>query len=129
MTAPGARRALAVSDHGNALMRWTPRARLCLADMPPEHLGPADAPDRFALLRRLGGGNMGVVYEAHDRATGSRIALKTLAHGDARFLTNLKREFRLVQSLIHPNLVRLGGLFQAPTRGSSRWSSSPGAAT
>ena len=112
MTATGALRTSAVGGDGNALMRWTPRAQLCLAGVAPEHLSPADAPDRFALLRRLGGGNMGVVYEADDRATGSRIALKTLAHGDARFLTNLKREFRLVQSVIHPNLVRLGGLFQ-----------------
>jgi tetratricopeptide (TPR) repeat protein len=80
--------------------------------MTPDHLGPADTPDRFAVLRRLGEGSMGVVYEAYDRATGSRIALKTLAHGESRFLADLKREFRLVQSVIHPNLVRLGGLFQ-----------------
>ncbi|TMQ11791.1 MAG: hypothetical protein E6J90_33650 [Deltaproteobacteria bacterium] len=80
---------------------------------PLGHVGPADAPDRFALVRRIGGGGMGVVYEAHDRATDSRIALKTLAHGESRFLANLKREFRLVQSVLHPNLVRLGGLFQS----------------
>jgi len=32
-------------------------ARLPLGRMPPDHLGPADAPDRFALLRRLGEGS------------------------------------------------------------------------
>ena len=85
--------------------------------MTPDHLGPADTPDRFALLRRLGEGSMGVVYEAYDRATDSRIALKTLAHGESRFLVDLKREFRLMQSVSHPNLVQLGGLFQ----GADRW--------
>lgn len=48
--------------------------RRALADRAPDHIGPAAAPERFALARRLGGGSMGVVYEAHDRATGSRIA-------------------------------------------------------
>jgi hypothetical protein len=80
--------------------------------MTPAHVGPTDAPDRFALIRRLGGGSMGVVYEALDRATGGRVALKTLVHGESRFLAHLKREFRLMQSVLHPNLVRLGGLFQ-----------------
>ncbi len=80
--------------------------------MMPDALGPPDAPDRFALVRRLGGGAMGIVFEAIDRATGDRIALKTLARGESRYLAELKREFRLVQSVLHPNLVRLGGLFQ-----------------
>src|SRR5580765_4369328 len=80
--------------------------------MTPAHVGPTDAPYRFALIRRLGGGSMGVVYEALDRATGGRVALKTLVHGESRFLAHLKREFRLMQSVLHPNLVRLGGLFQ-----------------
>lgn len=85
--------------------------------MDQDFIGPADAPDRFVLARRLGGGSMGVVYEAYDRTTGRRNALKTLAQDDPRFLTNLKREFRLVQSVLHPNLVRLHGLFQ----GTSTW--------
>jgi hypothetical protein len=96
----------------DGLIRHALLERRPLADMAPDHLGPAAAPDRFALARRLGGGSMGVVYEAHDRATGSRIALKTLAHGEPRFLAHLKREFRLVQSVLHPNLARLHGLFQ-----------------
>ena len=57
--------------------------------MTPAHVGPTDAPDRFALLRRLGGGSMGVVYEALDRATGGRVALKTLVYGESRFLAHL----------------------------------------
>jgi len=78
----------------------------------PDRIGPPGEPDRFALVRPLGGGSMGVVYEAHDRETDRRVALKTLARGEPRYLANLKREFRLVQSVHHPNLVRLHGLFQ-----------------
>jgi hypothetical protein len=80
--------------------------------MTSDHLGPADAPERFSLLRQLGRGSTGVVYEAHDQVTGHRVALKTLVRGEAQFLADLKREFRLVQSVHHPNLVRLDGLFQ-----------------
>jgi hypothetical protein len=32
-------------------------------------------------VRRLGGGSMGRVYEAHDRATGSRVALAAVGLG------------------------------------------------
>ncbi len=54
---------------------------------------------------------MGVVYEAFDKERGVTVALKTLrdAHGDAVY--RLKREFRALQGVEHPNLVRLYDLF------------------
>lgn len=76
-----------------------------------------DAPARFTLVRQLGCGSNGVVYEARDRETGRNVALKTLARGEARALADLKREFRLVQSVLHPNLVRLEGLYQGAAGG------------
>jgi len=63
--------------------------------------------DRFELRRRLGEGSFGVVYEAFDRQRGSRIALKTLKQADAIALYNLKREFRTLVDISHPNLVNL----------------------
>jgi eukaryotic-like serine/threonine-protein kinase len=67
---------------------------------------------RFELCRRLGSGGMGVVYEALDCATGARVALKTLHERRSSLLLELKREFRAVHGIQHPNLVELGELFQ-----------------
>jgi serine/threonine protein kinase len=67
---------------------------------------------RFAIRRRLGAGAMGVVYEAFDKELGARVALKTLHEIDPRALYRLKREFRSLQGIQHPNLVGLGDLVE-----------------
>ncbi|MEZ4335512.1 MAG: protein kinase [Sandaracinaceae bacterium] len=79
--------------------------------MPP----PRDLPfasERFRILRRLGAGGMGEVYEAHDAELDARVALKTLRRHDPRALARFKNEFRALQGLEHPNLVSLGGLYE-----------------
>ncbi len=48
---------------------------------------------------------MGIVYEALDRERGTRVALKTLRNASAEHLARLKREFRTMQDIQHPNLV------------------------
>lgn len=53
----------------------------------------------------VGRGGMGAVYEAIDRARGTRVALKTVALGDVEAGIRLKREFRVVADLSHPNLA------------------------
>jgi serine/threonine protein kinase len=67
---------------------------------------------RFKLLRRLGTGGMGVVYEALDQQRKIRVALKTLRETDADLLYRLKREFRSLRDLVHPNLIGLDELFE-----------------
>jgi len=62
--------------------------------------------ERYQVRRRLGAGNMGVVYEAFDRKAGERVALKLLRRGGARDLLRFKTEFRAIQDIDHPNLVR-----------------------
>src|SRR5258706_9221316 len=65
---------------------------------------------RFELVRRLGEGGMGVVYEAFDRDRRARVAIKTLRTFSAVALARFKREFRALQDLQHPNLITLGEL-------------------
>lgn len=67
--------------------------------------------ERFELIRTLGEGGMGVVYEADDRVRHERVALKTLRAPDATAMYRMKREFRALADLEHPNLVRLYDLF------------------
>ena len=58
--------------------------------------GPAEAGDdfrgthRFAVIRRLGAGGMGVVYEAHDRMRDEIVALKTLRRLTPTFTASRK---------------------------------------
>ncbi len=60
---------------------------------------------RFERLHRLGGGASGVVYDAVDHARGVRVALKVLHRVDADAVYQLKREFRALADVAHPNLV------------------------
>ena len=63
--------------------------------------------DRYQLVRELGRGGMGVVYLGRDLRRDMDVAIKFhgITHHDATLW--LKREFRAVASLRHPNLVEL----------------------
>jgi hypothetical protein len=50
---------------------------------------------------------MGVVYEAFDRERKQSVALKTIRSVDAQAIYYLKREFRAIADVVHPNLVKL----------------------
>ncbi|MDI1482738.1 serine/threonine-protein kinase [Polyangium sp. y55x31] len=63
--------------------------------------------ERFSILRRLGAGGFGVVYEAIDLRYGARVALKVLYQDDAAALLRFKQEFRVLADITHPNLVML----------------------
>jgi tRNA A-37 threonylcarbamoyl transferase component Bud32/tetratricopeptide (TPR) repeat protein len=67
---------------------------------------------RFDVLRPLGNGAAGLVYEAIDRERNERVALKTLRSLDGDALLQLKSEFRAVQDIEHTNLIRLGELIR-----------------
>ncbi len=64
----------------------------------------------FVLVREVGRGGMGIVYEAFDPRLGRRIALKfvraELLHSDAA-RTRFQREARVLAPLSHPGLCRV----------------------
>jgi hypothetical protein len=66
--------------------------------------------DRFAVVRRIGAGGMGVVYEVWDREREAPFALKTLRGLSPHRLSLFKNEFRALRGLSHRNLVTLGEL-------------------
>jgi len=66
--------------------------------------------DRYRIIREIGRGGMGVVYEAEEPATGRHVALKVLPTTIAaevdlqrRFL----REIKTTANLDHPNIIRV----------------------
>jgi serine/threonine protein kinase/tetratricopeptide (TPR) repeat protein len=62
----------------------------------------------FRILRQVGRGGMGVVYEAEQISLGRRVALKVLpfaATMDPRHLQRFHNEARAAASLHHPNIV------------------------
>jgi len=61
----------------------------------------------YELLRELGRGGMGAVYEAIHTRQGNRVALKTLPQVDGSRLYQFKREFRALADVNHPNLIGL----------------------
>ena len=67
--------------------------------------------ERFRLIRLLGQGGMGVVYEAEDGELGLRVALKLLPGLQPDLLRRFKKEFRAAANIRHPNVVRFGDLF------------------
>ena len=71
---------------------------------------------RFTLVRRLGAGGMGVVYETYDQERGELVALKTMRRVDPTALVRFKQEFRSLSDITHPNLVNLYELFAVEDR-------------
>lgn len=63
---------------------------------------------RYRLVRLLGHGGMGEVFEAIDtRKNEQRVALKRMFSTDPKGLVSLKREYRRMEGKGHPNLVTL----------------------
>ena len=77
----------------------------------PFHPGQA-VNQRFEIIREIGQGGMGVVYEAFDQKRGQRIAIKSAKLGFRRLLSP---ELESALKVRHPNVCLVNEIHTAPT--------------
>jgi WD40 repeat protein/serine/threonine protein kinase len=80
---------------------------------PPDQAGPPERVGDFRILREVGRGGMGIVYEAEQESLGRRVALKILPAGallDERLRQRFQREARAAARLHHTNIVPVFGV-------------------
>jgi len=66
---------------------------------------------RYRIIRQLGQGGMGAVYEAIDQRLDTTVALKETLFADERLRKQFEREARLLARLHHPALPRVSDHF------------------
>jgi eukaryotic-like serine/threonine-protein kinase len=70
--------------------------------------GPVETVGSYRLIRPLGAGGMGRVFEAEDKDTGRRVAVKLVARefaASADALERFRKEGRLASAIAHPRCV------------------------
>jgi serine/threonine protein kinase len=111
----------AIADLGHStapIMRESPDRSVVRGSPDPAH--PASSIEHrtsnigqlgdFRILREIGRGGMGVVYEAEQLSIGRRVALKVLPFAamlDRQQLNRFKNEARAAGTLDHPNIVAI----------------------
>jgi len=76
----------------------------------PERLGA------YQILRKIGEGGMGIVYEGVRLGSSERVAIKTVSANDRRLLVALRAEVVALRQIRHPSVVAIldEGLSERP---------------
>ena len=91
-----------------AMEKWKSRKEPELFQKPPRDLSELSELGGYRLIRRIGEGGMGVVFEAVDRESGRQVAVKVMqwrADNQATARKRFQREARTASDLQHPNIV------------------------
>src|SRR5262245_28678175 len=89
----------------------TPRCTRRPRCLEPSTFAPGDwLADRYLVVRLIGRGGMGEVYECRDRLLGEPVAVKCARitqADDPTLLARLKAEVQLARKVMHPNVRRV----------------------
>jgi WD40 repeat protein/serine/threonine protein kinase len=103
----------AATNVAGPLLAHMPRP-ICLSRT-PGRTGAPDVPG-YEIIRELGRGGMGVVYQARQIALNRMVALKMIltgAHAGTKHLARFRQEAEAIASLHHPHIVQIYDIGEA----------------
>ncbi len=81
---------------------------------------PTKLKDRYEIKEVLGKGGMGVVYKAYDTVVKREVALKTILDiADRKALESFHKEYEVLASMSHPNIIEIFDLGEFEEAGES----------
>ncbi|MCI0413285.1 serine/threonine protein kinase [bacterium] len=82
-----------------------------VSQIPTTFLNVASALEgRYQILKELGRGGMGIVFQAHDKQLNEQVAIKIISpllSNDVDALGRMKREVSAARRISHPNIIRI----------------------
>ena len=66
--------------------------------------------DDYNIMRQLGEGSYGIIFQVQEKETKKRYALKKIIAHDLEEVVAFQKEFELVNSVDHPNIMKIYGI-------------------